>query len=106
MFNARLLLEGYAQVMTVPPNVKYADMFVKFQREAREKGEELWGAAPATPAGKTGGGAKYIGNSNSKKFHRPDCQWTQKIAPQNRVEFRSREGAVWGGYVPCKVCSP
>jgi micrococcal nuclease len=35
LFNARLLLEGHAQVMTVPPNVKYADMFVAFQREAR-----------------------------------------------------------------------
>ncbi|MEW5762326.1 MAG: thermonuclease family protein [Bacillota bacterium] len=42
MFNAELLLRGYAQVMTVPPNVRYADMFVKFQREAREKGEGLW----------------------------------------------------------------
>lgn len=35
MFNARLLLEGHAQVMTVPPNVKYADMFVAFQRDRR-----------------------------------------------------------------------
>ena len=35
MYNARLLLDGYAQVMTVPPNVKYADLFVKLQREAR-----------------------------------------------------------------------
>ncbi|SHJ14890.1 stalk domain-containing protein [Desulfofundulus thermosubterraneus] len=106
MFNARLLLDGYAQVMTVPPNVKYADMFVKFQREAREKGKGLWGAAPVAPTGKAGSGTRYIGNSNSKKFHRPDCQWAQKIAPQNRVEFRSREEAVKAGYVPCKVCRP
>lgn len=27
MFNAILLLEGYAQIMTVPPNVKYVDYF-------------------------------------------------------------------------------
>lgn len=26
MFNAPLLIEGYAQVLTVPPNVKYADL--------------------------------------------------------------------------------
>lgn len=38
VYYARLLLEGYAQVMTVPPNVKYTDLFVKFRREAREKG--------------------------------------------------------------------
>ncbi len=42
MFNARLLLEGCAQVLTVPPNVRYADLFVKFQREAREAKKGLW----------------------------------------------------------------
>jgi micrococcal nuclease len=42
MFNAELLLEGYAQVMTVPPNVKYADTFKKFQAEAWEAGRGLW----------------------------------------------------------------
>ncbi|MGI9862839.1 thermonuclease family protein [Moorella naiadis] len=51
MFNARLLLDGYAQVMTVPPNVKYADMFVKFQREAREQNKGLWGVAPVPAPG-------------------------------------------------------
>ncbi|MCL5981996.1 MAG: thermonuclease family protein [Firmicutes bacterium] len=34
MFNAQLLLEGHAQVMTVPPNVKYTDLFATIQREA------------------------------------------------------------------------
>jgi len=33
MFNARLLLGGYAQVMTIQPNVRYAELFVEFQRE-------------------------------------------------------------------------
>ena len=42
MFNARLLLEGYGQVMTIPPNLRYAEMFVGFQREAREKRRGLW----------------------------------------------------------------
>ncbi|MGB9804952.1 Ada metal-binding domain-containing protein [Desulfofundulus sp.] len=47
-----------------------------------------------------------MGNKNSKKFHRPDCRWAAEIAPQNQVEFRSREEAVKAGYVPCKVCRP
>jgi micrococcal nuclease len=42
MFNAELLLAGFAQVMTVPPNVKYADLFAKLQREAREAEKGLW----------------------------------------------------------------
>ncbi|MEW5933446.1 MAG: stalk domain-containing protein [Bacillota bacterium] len=44
MFNAELLLEGYAHVMTVPPDVRYADLFVWLAREAREAGRGLWGA--------------------------------------------------------------
>ncbi|UXF00579.1 nuclease [Fervidobacterium riparium] len=43
MFNAILLLEGYAQVMTVQPNVKYVDYFIEYQREARENNKGLWG---------------------------------------------------------------
>ncbi|RKO66497.1 thermonuclease family protein [Desulfofundulus salinus] len=47
MFNAELVLNSYAQVMTVPPNVKYADLFAELQREAREAGNGLWGAVAA-----------------------------------------------------------
>ncbi len=40
--NAWLVEHGYAQVMTVPPNAKYQGLFLKLQREAREKGRGLW----------------------------------------------------------------
>jgi micrococcal nuclease len=40
--NAHLVKEGYASVMTVPPNVKYADLFVNLQKEARENNRGLW----------------------------------------------------------------
>ncbi len=33
--NATLIKAGYAQVVTVPPSVKYADLFVKLEKEAR-----------------------------------------------------------------------
>jgi micrococcal nuclease len=42
MVNAELVRLGYAQVMTVPPNVKHASLFLKLQREAREAGRGLW----------------------------------------------------------------
>jgi len=42
MFNAELLLQGYAQTMTIAPNVKYADMFAGFEREARDDNKGLW----------------------------------------------------------------
>jgi micrococcal nuclease len=41
--NAHLVKNGYASVMTIPPNVKFAEYFVKLQREARLSGRGLWG---------------------------------------------------------------
>lgn len=38
MFNETLLEEGYAQVATFPPNVKYVDRFLAAQEEARTAG--------------------------------------------------------------------
>jgi micrococcal nuclease len=42
MVNAELVRLGYAQVMTVPPNVRYQDHFIKLQREARDAHRGLW----------------------------------------------------------------
>lgn len=47
MVNAELIRLGYAQVMTVPPNVRHQALFLKLQRAAREAGRGLWGL-PAT----------------------------------------------------------
>jgi len=40
--NADLAKNGYAMVMTVPPNEKCADAFVNYQQEARENNRGLW----------------------------------------------------------------
>ena len=43
MVNAELLRLGYAQVMTVPPNVRYQPRFLRLEREARKARRGLWG---------------------------------------------------------------
>lgn len=40
--NAEIVKEGYASLMTYPPNVKYVDEFKKLYREARENNRGLW----------------------------------------------------------------
>lgn len=40
--NAKIIEEGYGEIMTIPPNVKYADYFLKLQKEARENKRGLW----------------------------------------------------------------
>jgi micrococcal nuclease len=42
MINAELVRRGFAQVMTVPPNVRHQLLFLKLQREAREARRGLW----------------------------------------------------------------
>jgi micrococcal nuclease len=48
-FNLMLVERGYAQVLTIPPNVDYADRFLKAQRRARQAERGLW--SPATCSG-------------------------------------------------------
>lgn len=100
--NAELVRLGYAQVVTYPPDVKYQDLFLQLQREAREAGRGLWGTQAAQPT--TDG--RYVGSIQSNKYHYPDCYWAQQIKPENLIWFSSAEEALDMGYVPCRVCGP
>ncbi|MBC7960151.1 MAG: thermonuclease family protein [Vallitaleaceae bacterium] len=43
MINAILLMEGYANVMTITPDVKYAESFLSLEQKARDEDAGLWG---------------------------------------------------------------
>jgi len=109
-FNAILLIEGYANLMTIPPNVNYVDYFVGFQREAREANTGLW-RVPAPPPARTVGeseqpAGRYVGSARSDVFHYPDCRWAQRISPANSINWNTRDAAVAAGKRPCKTCDP
>ena len=59
---------------------------------------------------KTGSGtnvtASYIGNKNTKKFHKSSCSSVKSMNESNKVGFNSRSAAVSAGYTPCKNCNP
>jgi micrococcal nuclease len=40
--NEYLVREGYAQLLTYPPDVKYQDLFLQAQKEARKNNRGLW----------------------------------------------------------------
>ena len=42
--NAELLVEGFAQVTTYPPDVHYVELYRELQRQARQAGRGLWSA--------------------------------------------------------------
>jgi micrococcal nuclease len=55
LVNLTLVARGFAQVSTYPPDVRYAELFLAAQREAREAGVGLWGEPPE-PTDEPGGG--------------------------------------------------
>ncbi len=54
-------------------------------------------------------GITYVYNSNTEKFHYPDCPSVKDIKPKNRVDLNcSREELLntYKGAKPCKRCNP
>ena len=47
LVNEELVKLGFARVSTFPPDVKYAELFVRLEAEARANNRGLWGACPA-----------------------------------------------------------
>lgn len=50
--------------------------------------------------------ALFVGNKNSKVFHRNDCESVAATKDKNKVFFESSEQAEQSGYRPCKNCNP
>ncbi len=51
--------------------------------------------------------ATYILNTNSKKFHYPDCSSVGRMSEKNKKEFNgNRSELISNGYEPCKNCNP
>lgn len=123
MFNEVLVKEGYAQIATFPPNVKYVDLLTQLQKEAREANRGLWGLgettaqqalkpAPTTQVGAPpaqwqpeGGeclwGAQEMikGNINSSKekiYHAPGQRYYKQTGPE--VCFATGTDAEAAGY--------
>ena len=40
--NEKLVRDGYAQIMTIPPNVKFSDLFVAAEKDARDNKRGMW----------------------------------------------------------------
>ncbi|MCX8207839.1 MAG: thermonuclease family protein [Methanothrix sp.] len=63
---------------------------------------EWWNLSSVQPVG----GCAYVGSEKSSKYHYPNCEWAQKISPNNLICFSSPSEARSKGYTPCRVCKP
>jgi hypothetical protein len=50
--------------------------------------------------------ALYVGNNETKKFHKCDCAQAARLSPKKRVCFISAKYAESLGFVPCGFCKP
>lgn len=71
-------------------------------REAPGSGAEVEPKNTEVETGET-----YVLNTNTKKFHRPDCAGVESMKPENRELYTgSREALTGEGYAPCGQCKP
>jgi micrococcal nuclease len=85
MFNADLVLNGYAEPSTYPPDVKYSEYFVKFAREAREDNTGLWAYGET---GTTKGDLDQEGTANGGTTVTPPSSNGTAKAYKNCTELR------------------
>jgi len=112
-YNEKLVREGYARIMTVPPNVAYADLFLEAEREAREHNRGLWALedpsatseSPSSPkeepaaAPEASEGKAIKGNINSKGekiYHVPGSPSYEQTIPE--AWFATEEEAQEAGF--------
>ena len=63
-------------------------------------------AAATTPGAVPGAGGEgqFIGDPQTRKFHRPTCQLVPQI--MQKVNLQSYQEAIRQGYQPCEYCNP
>lgn len=65
------------------------------------------GTVFADPASEPDVTATYVLNTNSKKFHLPDCSSVSRMSAKNRENYNgSRNALIQQGYEPCESCNP
>ena len=116
LLNAEIIRQGYGHAYLRYPFARMEE-FRALEHQARDRGLGLWagGPLPVRPAqasahggtiGRAEGREVFVGSVRSRLYHRPACEWARRIAPANRIPFRSAEEARDAGYTPCRVCRP
>ena len=59
------------------------------------------------PENKESGEYNYIANTNTGKFHYPDCKSVDLMNEENKYPFNGTRDELMGeGFVPCENCNP
>lgn len=113
MFNAILLQNGYAQIATYPPDVKYVNYFTKFNKEARQYKKGLWKLNYSTSSSdKSNKNVSTKSNlnkivywtPNGKSYHTtPNCRTLSRS--KHIIKGTLKKAIEIGKADPCDVCN-
>jgi micrococcal nuclease len=96
MFNETLLIEGYANTMTIPPDVMFSKKFVLLERQARENRKGLWRKSENAPACQKPKIKGNINSRNEKIYHVPGGKYYDQTKAEKM--FCTEEEAIAAGY--------
>ena len=77
--------------------------------EPQSSGSGAASSSAGSSSGETGAETEqhYVLNTNSKKFHLPDCSGVENMNPANRQDYTgTRQSLLDQGYSPCGTCKP
>lgn len=101
-----LALAGLFSASLMAPTPAHARGWIYGQAPKTDK------KAPAAPATKADtkkaapapSASGFVGNKDSKIFHKADCKMVGKMKAENKVSFGSKAEAEKAGFKACKVC--
>ncbi len=92
MVNAELVAQGYAQVMTIPPNVRNQELFLKLQREARLLQIGLWRGTGPPPPERGASATRPTQAGDTRPGVAPQDAWTCPLAHPIKGNFTTYSG--------------
>lgn len=104
MINLIMVEEGAAFVYphSSDKDKGLAEQLLYAQRTAMSRSKGFWGRVLSSPEA----GKAYVGNRNSKRFHRLTCAMGQKMKKTHRIHFSSLKEAFNAGFSPARECTP
>ena len=99
----QLTLSDYTQLLTDPEIQELADQYIALSQTSPLFQQAQTSTNTSTKTKKH----QYILNTNTKKFHYPDCKSVRQMKEKNKKPYTgTREEIIEMGYVPCKNCNP
>lgn len=92
---------------TVPTTKEEPKVESKVESKAESKAESHYEDPEESPKNENTDTHTYILNTNTKKFHYPDCSAVKRMKDTNKEEFTgTRDEVISRGYDPCQKCFP